>query len=70
MQSSKTKLNRPEGLPTDKFFLIVDNKKGDVELSGDFAELKKEKYCRVDYPKPNNVEKVLKKFDEYIGLGK
>ena len=34
MQSSKNKLNKPEGIPTDKFFFVVDNKKGPVKLDG------------------------------------
>ena len=70
MQSSKTKLNKPEGIPTDKFFFVVDNKKGPVKLDGEFLELKKESFCRVNYPNGATVEEVIKKFDEFIGLGK
>ena len=36
MQSSKKKINKPEGVPTDKYFFVVDDSNGPVTLSGEF----------------------------------
>lgn len=41
LQTSKKKINKPEGLPTDKYFFIADNKNGPVGLSGEFIDLPK-----------------------------
>lgn len=67
MQTSKKKVNRPPGFPTDKNFIIVDDSLGPSILEGEFLGLK---MCRVDYPRTNNLKDVIKKFDKYIGLGK
>lgn len=67
MQTSKKKVNRPPGFPTDKNFVIADDSLGPPILEGEFLLLK---MCRVDYPRTNNLKDVIKKFDQYIGLGK
>lgn len=67
MQTSKKKVNRPPGSPSDKNFIICDDSMGPPILEGEFIGLK---MCRVDYPRANNIKDVIKKFDKYIGLGK
>lgn len=67
MQTSKKKVNRPPGAPADKNFIIVDDSQGPQVLEGEFLGLN---MCRVDYPKKNNLDDVIQKFQKYIGLGK
>jgi len=53
MQTSKKVLSKIPGMPTDKYFLIVDNNSGPANLEGEFSLISKKV---VDYPKGNSIK--------------
>lgn len=54
------------GMPTDKFFIIVDDSGIPIVLEGEFLTLTSKV---VRYPRANSAEEVVKAFEKYIGFG-
>jgi hypothetical protein len=52
IQSSKKKLMKMPGTPTDRFFLITDDSLGEPILEAEFLTLN---YKKINYPKNNSI---------------
>lgn len=66
MQTGRKKLVKAADMPTDKFFIIVDDSGIPIVLEEEFLILPSK---IVRYPRANSAEEVVKAFEKYIGLG-
>ena len=56
MQTGKKKLSKIPDMPTDKYFIVVDDSAQPIVLQGQFLTLNKK---AVNYPRGNNAQQVV-----------